>query len=44
VEEVLISGSRFKEERIREILRECEAGGVTLKRMSIRIEPLGHEF
>src|SRR5829696_705976 len=44
VEEVLISSSRFGEERVREIRRDCEDAQVTLKRMRIEIELVGHEF
>ena len=40
VEEVLISSSRFSEERVREIQRDCEEANITLKRMCIRIETL----
>ncbi|MDT5271951.1 MAG: UDP-GlcNAc:undecaprenyl-phosphate/decaprenyl-phosphate GlcNAc-phosphate transferase [Acidobacteriota bacterium] len=43
-EEVLISSSRFDQERVREILRDCEDARVTLKRMRIEIELVGHEF
>jgi len=38
VEEVLISSSRFSEERISEIMSDCEAEQISLKRMRIRIE------
>jgi UDP-GlcNAc:undecaprenyl-phosphate GlcNAc-1-phosphate transferase len=38
VEEVLISSSRFSEERIAEIMSDCEAEQISLKRMRIRIE------
>jgi UDP-GlcNAc:undecaprenyl-phosphate GlcNAc-1-phosphate transferase len=40
VEEVLISSSRFSDERIAEIMRECEAEQISLKRMRIRIEEI----
>jgi UDP-GlcNAc:undecaprenyl-phosphate GlcNAc-1-phosphate transferase len=40
VEEVLISSSRFSEERIAEIMRDCEAEQISLKRMRIRIEEI----
>jgi UDP-GlcNAc:undecaprenyl-phosphate GlcNAc-1-phosphate transferase len=38
VEAVLLSSRQISDERIAEILRECEAEDVELKRMSIRIE------
>lgn len=44
VEEVLISSSKFPDERVREILRDCEETQVTLRRMRIQIELVGHEF
>jgi UDP-GlcNAc:undecaprenyl-phosphate GlcNAc-1-phosphate transferase len=44
VEEVLISSSKIDEENIRRILRECEDAHITLKRMRIEIELVGHEF
>jgi UDP-GlcNAc:undecaprenyl-phosphate GlcNAc-1-phosphate transferase len=40
VEEVLISSSRFSDERIAEIMNDCEAEQITLKRMRIRIEEI----
>lgn len=43
VEEVLISSSRFSEERTREILRHCEEARVTVKRMRIQIEQLSSD-
>lgn len=43
IDEVLISSSRFSAERIAEILRDCEAEQVTLKRMRIRIEKVSDE-
>ena len=43
VDEVLISSSRFPEERISEILRDCEEEQVMLKRMRIRIEKVSDE-
>jgi UDP-GlcNAc:undecaprenyl-phosphate GlcNAc-1-phosphate transferase len=43
VEEVLISSSRFSEERTREILRHCEEARVTVKRMRIHIEQLSSD-
>jgi len=44
VEEVLISSSKITEERLREILRDCEEARITLKRMRIEIELVGHEY
>ena len=44
VEEVLISSSKIEQERVREILRDCEDASITLKRMRIEIELVGHEF
>jgi UDP-GlcNAc:undecaprenyl-phosphate GlcNAc-1-phosphate transferase len=44
VEEVLISSIKITDERVREILRDCEAGRITLKRMRIEIELVGHEY
>jgi UDP-GlcNAc:undecaprenyl-phosphate GlcNAc-1-phosphate transferase len=38
VEAVLLSSRQISDERIAEILRECEAEDIELKRMSIRIE------
>ncbi|MGA9996844.1 MAG: hypothetical protein WBP93_15605 [Pyrinomonadaceae bacterium] len=43
VDEVLISSSRFTEERVQEILRDCEAEQITLKRMRIKIEQLSND-
>ncbi len=43
VDEILISSSRFPEERVSEILRDCEAERVTLKQMRIKIEQLSGE-
>jgi len=40
VDEVVISSSRFTEERVQEILKDCEAAHVTLKRMRIEIEKI----
>ena len=42
IEEVLISSPRISDERIRDILRECDAEQVALTRMSIRIEPINN--
>jgi len=44
VEEVLISSSKIEEERVRQILRECDEAQITLKRMRIEIELVGHEY
>ncbi|HZI17571.1 MAG TPA: hypothetical protein VEY09_03160 [Pyrinomonadaceae bacterium] len=44
VEEVLISSTKISEERLREILRDCEDARITLKRMRIEIELVGHEY
>jgi UDP-GlcNAc:undecaprenyl-phosphate GlcNAc-1-phosphate transferase len=44
VEEVLISTSRIGDQRVAEIRRDCEDARVTLKRMRIEIELVGHEF
>ena len=41
VNEVLISSSKFSEQRIREIFHDCEQSQVALKRMRIQIEELG---
>lgn len=43
VDEVLISSPRFSEERVKEILRDCEEEHIVLKRMRIRIEQLSEE-
>ncbi|PYS51313.1 MAG: glycosyl transferase [Acidobacteria bacterium] len=43
IDEVLISSSRFTEERTAEILRDCKEEQVTLKRMRIRIEEVSDE-
>jgi UDP-GlcNAc:undecaprenyl-phosphate GlcNAc-1-phosphate transferase len=40
VEQVLISTPRISEERLAEILSECDARNIELKRMSIRIEDI----
>jgi UDP-GlcNAc:undecaprenyl-phosphate GlcNAc-1-phosphate transferase len=44
VEEVLISSTKIPDQRLREILRDCEEAQITLKRMRIEIELVGHEF
>jgi UDP-GlcNAc:undecaprenyl-phosphate GlcNAc-1-phosphate transferase len=43
VDEVLISSSQFSEERVKEILRDCEEEHIILKRMRIKIEQLSGE-
>jgi UDP-GlcNAc:undecaprenyl-phosphate GlcNAc-1-phosphate transferase len=43
VDEVLLSSSRFSDKRIQEILRDCEAEHVALKRMRIKIEQLSSD-
>jgi UDP-GlcNAc:undecaprenyl-phosphate/decaprenyl-phosphate GlcNAc-1-phosphate transferase len=44
VEEVLISSSKIEEERVRQILRDCDEARITLKRMRIEIELVGDEY
>jgi UDP-GlcNAc:undecaprenyl-phosphate GlcNAc-1-phosphate transferase len=44
VEEVLISSSKLSDERIRQLLQDCEEARITLKRMRIEIELVGHEY
>ncbi|MFL6334949.1 MAG: hypothetical protein ACJ754_16680 [Pyrinomonadaceae bacterium] len=44
IEEVLISSTRIDDERIAEIRRDCEDAQITLRRMRIEIELVGHEF
>ena len=43
IDEVLISSPRFSDERVKEILRDCEEEKIVLKRMRIRIEQLSEE-
>jgi len=43
VDEVLISSSQFSDERVKEILRDCEEEHVILKRMRIKIEQLSSD-
>ena len=43
IEQVLISSPSISEERIAEILRECESQNIELKRMAIRIESIGEK-
>ncbi|MGH9900933.1 MAG: hypothetical protein ACRD68_03735, partial [Pyrinomonadaceae bacterium] len=40
VEEVMISSSKFSDERVRQIVRDCEEARVSLKRMRIQIDSL----
>jgi UDP-GlcNAc:undecaprenyl-phosphate GlcNAc-1-phosphate transferase len=44
VEEILISSSKIEEARVRQLQRDCEEARITLKRMRIEIELVGHEF
>jgi UDP-GlcNAc:undecaprenyl-phosphate GlcNAc-1-phosphate transferase len=41
IQQVLISSPRISEDRITEILRECESQNIELKRMAITIENIG---
>ena len=41
IEQILISTPRISEDRIAEIVRECESQSIELKRMAIRIESIG---
>jgi FlaA1/EpsC-like NDP-sugar epimerase len=41
VEEVVISSTRFSEERVREIVRDCAKVSVQVKRMRILFEQVG---
>ena len=43
VEQILISSPRISQDRIDEILRECESQNIELKRMSITIENIGEQ-
>lgn len=43
VDEVLISSSQFSDERVKEILHDCEEERVILKRMRIKIEQLSRD-
>lgn len=43
VDEVLISSSQFSDERVKEILQDCEEEQVILKRMRIKIEQLSRD-
>jgi UDP-GlcNAc:undecaprenyl-phosphate GlcNAc-1-phosphate transferase len=44
IEEVLISSSKIDADRIKEILLGCDDAHITLRRMRIEIELVGHEF
>src|SRR5438270_7232281 len=41
IEQILISTPRISDDRIAEIVRECESQSIELKRMAIRIESIG---
>ena len=41
IEQILISTPRISDDRIAEIMRECESQNIELKRMAIRIESIG---
>jgi UDP-GlcNAc:undecaprenyl-phosphate GlcNAc-1-phosphate transferase len=43
IEQIVISSPSITDERINEILRECEAQNIELKRMAIRIESIGEQ-
>lgn len=43
IEQIVISSPSITEERINEIMRECEAENIELKRMAIRIESIGEQ-
>jgi UDP-GlcNAc:undecaprenyl-phosphate GlcNAc-1-phosphate transferase len=43
IEQILISSPGINDERIDEILRECEAQNIELKRMAIRIESISEQ-
>ncbi|HVF66659.1 MAG TPA: hypothetical protein VM914_03295, partial [Pyrinomonadaceae bacterium] len=44
VEEILISSSKIDESRVHKLQRDCEEARITLRRMRIEIELVGHEF
>lgn len=44
ITEVMISSSKFSEERVAQILHDCEEAHVILKRMRIQIEQLSDDF
>ena len=41
IEQILISTPRISDDRLAEIMRECESQNIELKRMAIRIESIG---
>src|SRR2546425_2245083 len=41
IEQIMISTPRISDDRIAEIMRECESQNIELKRMAIRIESIG---
>lgn len=43
IEQILISSPSITDERINELLRECESQNIELKRMAIRIEAIGEQ-
>lgn len=43
IEQVVISSPSISDDRIAEILRECESQNIELKRMAIRIESIGEQ-
>ena len=43
IEQIVISSPSITDERVNEILRECEAQNIELKRMAIRIENIGEQ-
>jgi UDP-GlcNAc:undecaprenyl-phosphate GlcNAc-1-phosphate transferase len=43
IEQIVISSPSITDERINEIMRECEAQNIELKRMAIRIESIGEQ-
>ncbi len=43
IAEVLISSTKLEEERVREIIRDCEQARVTLRRMRIHFEQLSDD-
>lgn len=43
IEQIVISTPSISDERINEIMRECEAQNIELKRMAIRIESIGEQ-
>lgn len=43
IDEILISSSKFSEDRMRQIQQDCRESNIVLKRMLIRIEPVEDE-